>query len=98
MSREAKRLQWARQIEAWRGSGLSRRAWCELHGVQRHTFDYWCRRLSSDSALLPVMVEVVSTPTEVAIEAVLGNGVTLRVPPSLPSGELLRWLQALRAC
>ena len=99
MSRQAKVLLWEGRIAAWRHSGLSQRAWCVQHGVAVQTFGYWCRRLSCVPALLPIVVD---TPTAdqrlMLVEVSLGNGVVMRLPSSLSSDVLSRWLRELRAC
>lgn len=100
MSKQAKLVLWEQRIAAWRGSGLSKRAWCRREGISAQTLGYWCRRSSSCGAMLPVVVSaaVVAAPAAAAVEVVLGNGVSLRLPSWLPSEELVHWLQALRAC
>lgn len=96
MSKHAKVALWEQRIAAWRDSGLSQRAWCQHEGVSPQTFGYWFRRLSSRGAMLPVVLSdaVVAASVEVA----LGNGVSVRLPSSLPADVLVHWLRALRAC
>ena len=31
-------------VDAWRSSGLSRKAWCAQAGVGLHRLQYWCHR------------------------------------------------------
>ena len=96
MSKQTKMALWEKRLGSWRSSGLSQRAWCLRHGISPQAFGYWCRRLSSRDAMLPVVVQ---TGGEAApVEVVLGNGVSLRLPPSLSGEALSRWLQVLRAC
>jgi hypothetical protein len=33
-----------------------------------------------------------------SVEVALGNGVSMRLPSSLPADVLVHWLRALRAC
>ncbi len=78
---------------------LSQRAWCVQHGVAVQTFGYWCRKLSDGLALLPVVVDAQAVdPCPVSVEVLLGNGVMMRLPVSLCSDALSRWLRELRAC
>jgi hypothetical protein len=101
MSRQAKVLLWEGRIAAWRRSGLSQRAWCVQHGVAVQTFGYWCRRLSCVPApvLLPIVVDGQTTDRcPLPVEVLLGNGVAMRLPSSLSSDVLSRWLRELRAC
>jgi hypothetical protein len=99
MSRQAKVVLWEERLAAWRRSGLSQRAWCVQHGVAVQTFGYWCRKLSAGPSLLPVVVDAQAVdPCAVTVEVLLGNGVMLRLPVSLCSDALSRWLRELRAC
>jgi hypothetical protein len=99
MSRQAKVVLWEERIAAWRRSGLSQRAWCVQHGVAVQAFGYWCRKLSVGSGLLPVVVDAQAVdPCPVSVEVLLANGVMLRLPVSLSSDALSRWLGELRAC
>lgn len=96
MSKQTKMALWEKRVGSWRSSGLSQRAWCLRHGISPQTFGYWCRRLSSRDAMLPVVVQA---GDEVApVEVMLGNGVSLRLPSAMPGEALSCWLQALRAC
>jgi hypothetical protein len=96
MSKQTKMALWEKRVGSWRSSGLSQRVWCLRHGISPQTFGYWCRRLSSRDAMLPVLVQ---TGGEAApVEVVLGNGVSLRLPSTMPDEALSRWLQVLRAC
>ncbi len=99
MSKQAKVVLWEQRIAAWRRSGLSQRAWCLQHDVAVQTFGYWCRKLSAGPALLPVVVDAQATdPWPVSLEVLLGNGVMMRLPLSVSSDALSRWLRELRAC
>jgi hypothetical protein len=99
MSKQAKVLLWEERIAAWRCSGLSQRAWCVQHAVAVQTFRYWSRRLSGGPGLLPVVVDAqTADPCPVTVEVSLGNGVMMRLPVSLSSDALSRWLRELRAC
>jgi hypothetical protein len=95
MSKQTKMALWEKRVGSWRSSGLSQRAWCLRHGISPQTFGYWCRSLSSRDAMLPVLVQA---DGEATVEVVLGNGVSLRLPSTMPDEALSRWLQVLRAC
>jgi hypothetical protein len=96
MSKRAKVALWEQRIAAWRDSGLSQRAWCLHEGVSPQTFGYWFRRLSSRGAMLPVVLS--DAVAAASVEVALGNGVSVRLPSSLPADVLVHWLRALRAC
>lgn len=38
--------QWRERVEAWRGSGLTQRAFCQAHGVSPSSFSHWKHKLS----------------------------------------------------
>lgn len=98
MSKHAKVVLWEQRIAAWRDSGLSQRAWCLHEGISPQTFGYWFRRLSSCDAMLPVVLSDTVAAAPSSIEVALGNGVSVRLPSSLPADVLVHWLRALRAC
>jgi hypothetical protein len=37
---------WMQHIEALKMSGLSRKAYCEQNGLNKHTMDSWCQKLN----------------------------------------------------
>ena len=41
-----KTRQWQRHLERWQKSGQSRTRYCREHGLKRHTFYYWNKKLS----------------------------------------------------
>jgi hypothetical protein len=44
---ESRREFWARQVSAWRASGLSQQAYCAREGLRPSTFGWWRWRLSA---------------------------------------------------
>ena len=40
---------WRQHVEAFRSSGLSRKAYCRKHQLNIHSLDYWRKRLNRDS-------------------------------------------------
>lgn len=42
VKREMKLRSWAKDMEEQKNSGLSREAWCKIHGIPSSTFDYRC--------------------------------------------------------
>jgi hypothetical protein len=43
---DRKESYWRRHMDAWRNSGLSKRAYCKAHNVSESSFNAWCRELS----------------------------------------------------
>jgi hypothetical protein len=42
---------WQRHIEAYRASGLTRKAYCRKHHLNIHQMDYWRKRLKETPAV-----------------------------------------------
>lgn len=43
-----KRAKMMRLVSAWRGSGMSKSTFCDSHGLNKHTFDYWVDKLKDE--------------------------------------------------
>ena len=80
---EALASYWLQQIEAWRSSGKTQRAYCETNELSYHRFGYWLRKFrqqaqsQKDSGFVPVVTP--SAPSQSA-------GLSL----AFPSGLVLR--------
>jgi transposase-like protein len=103
MAGRNKRDEWAARIAAWERSGQSRRAWCDKHGVNVHTLDYWRRRFRSEPALRKrrarlVPIVVAATTAAVPFAVVLPSGVQLRVPADADVAQVAALVRALQAC
>lgn len=105
MAESGKQAIWATRISSWSRSGLSRRAWCDRHGVNVHTFDYWRRRLREGpvprkrrarTALVPIAVAAAAP--EAPLELVLPSGIRLRVPSDADVARVTELVRALGAC
>jgi hypothetical protein len=103
---ERKEQQWRRWIGAWRGSGLSVRAFCARHGLSEPSFYGWRRllerRAADRPAFLAVDVAADDRPAQAsALELVLSGGRTVRVAPGFDAGTLRQLLAVLeegRSC
>lgn len=42
-------------VDAFAASGISRRAFCARHGVSVNTFDWWRKRLSTETSSAPAV-------------------------------------------
>ena len=91
-----------RIVSDFERSGLSRRAYCERHGIAVQTLDWYRRRVraSGDSVkLVPVRVENRSTPIAPASAArqgfalVLGNGRRIESDWSFDDNQLARLIR-----
>lgn len=65
-------------VTAWRRSGLSRRGFCEQHGIDSQRLGRWCKQVP-DTPEAPVFAEVIvigepaSSPSGSAISVELGS-------------------------
>jgi transposase-like protein len=105
MVESSKQKIWAGRMAAWSDSGLIRSAWCDRHGINVHTFDYWRRRLlrepvsprrRSRTSLVPITVA--AAPPAEALELLLPGGVRLRVPSGADVEQAAKLVRALGAC
>ena len=85
-------------VEAWERSGLSRSAYCRLHGLNKTTFSRWVRRQASAvvmpaPGLIPVEVKR-EAATNVAMVLRLAGGARLELPAAVSPG----WLGELLRC
>ena len=96
---------WRRHVDAWRGSGLSQKAYCERHGLVYGTMNYWKRKLQSpelegsDQGLveLKTVGEASGVGERPAIELVVTGRYLLRLwPGTRPEhlGEVLAVLES----
>lgn len=54
VARETKQELWKERIQAFRDSGLTRRAWCREQGIPEHQLHYWLNRIKNlDKAAEP---------------------------------------------
>jgi hypothetical protein len=105
MVESSKQAAWAGRMASWERSGLSRRAWCDRHDVNVHTFDYWRRRLreapvlrkrKARTSLVPIVVAA-AAPVE-PLELVLPSGIRLRVPSDANMVWVAGLVRALGTC
>lgn len=83
-------------IEAWQKSGLSRSAYCRLHGLHATTFSGWVRRYTAPASgrglgLIPVEVQ---READAGLVLRLSGGTQLALPATVSP----RWLAELLQC
>lgn len=92
---------WRMVIGRWRRSGQSVRAFCRAEGINEPKFYWWRRRLEQTDpqkpSFLPVHVvrDDADPPPTPAIEVVLANGRSLRVPPGFDPQSLRALIEIL---
>ena len=93
---------WRKVLARWQSSGLSVRAYCELHRISLPSFYWWRREVSRRDGARPrflpvrVVADAVATNGDSgAIEVVLANERCLRVRPGFDRDTLVRLLDVL---
>jgi len=100
MGMEERRRYWKQHVEAWRSSGLSRRAYCLEHGLTAKTFSYWCRKKKpGDITFVPIPLErsvILSDRGEAApISLVCKGGYRVEIPAGFDPETLRSVLSVL---
>ena len=90
---------WSRRVAEWRSSGLSKKAYCERHGVTYWSLCRWAGKLTETANRQP-LVEVgqrggVAADPRAEIELVVGERYLLRLRPSVRAAHLREVLAAL---
>ena len=99
----SKEQHWRQLLARWQSSGLSVRAYCELHRIPQPSFYWWRREIPRRDSTRPqfLPVRVVSDAMasndggDGAIEVVLANQRCLRVRPGFDRATLVRLLDVL---
>lgn len=102
-SKRANRRAWAQHLDRWRRSGLELRAFAAREELSVRALSWWRWRLEQDekqrmasTAPAPdarAFIELsAAQPASPMFEVVLGNGRSVRVPPTFEDAALLRVL------
>jgi transposase len=98
----SKEQYWRQVLARWQTSGLTVRAYCQLHRISEQSFYWWRRKIQRPDRLraefLPVRVVAEAVPSDGeggAVEIVLPNGRCLRVRPGFDRVTLVRLLEVL---
>ena len=96
---------WSRQVEGWRSSGLSVKAYSERHGLVYGTMSYWTRRLRSpesegrEQQLVELKARARESTSEVgqppAIELLVAGRYLLRLWPGTRTEQLREVIEVL---
>ena len=103
MNERRGREYWSQQVAQWRCSGLSKRAYCERHGVAYSSLCRWAGKLSPSQTpqgqrlveLGPIAGIDGVAEQRAAMELVVGDRYVLRLRPSVRAGHLREVLAAL---
>ena len=96
MNERLGREYWSRQVAKWRRSGLSKKAYCERHGLPYWSLCRWAGKSPApESQLLVELGQLGGAEPRAAIELVVGDRYVLRLWPSVRAGHLREVLAAL---
>jgi len=76
-------------VEAWQGSGLSKKAFCVRQGVEKSVFMYWWKKYqqcNEPGGFIPLTVSSSHSPLQNhSMEIQYPNGVVLKLPTHTPA-------------
>lgn len=88
--REVRRI-----VEGYASSGMTRRQYCQEHGISITTLDYWRRKHSNGAKLLEVAIEPPQAGPGFAL--VLANGRRIESSWKFAEANLLRLIRVAEA-
>jgi hypothetical protein len=106
MTRLEQRIEWKKRIEAFKESGLNATAWCKLHDLKPHQFNYYLYKDKAQNQLaapattrwLSVEIEEsTTTPDKVSLLVKVGEA-TIEVKPGFDPALLCQLVRTLSAC
>lgn len=81
-------------VEAWRDSGLSKRAFCEERGIEKSAFSYWSKRYKEGNhtgGFIPISFNGPDEDKQF-IEIQYPNGIVLRLPANTPASLVRQYV------
>ena len=94
-----KRRIWQGHIEAFRASGMTRAAFCRLHGLKLHQFIYWKKRFNKSCSASVSLVEVklprVCAQPQASLRVVVGAGRRIEVDRGFDPVTLVQLIHTL---
>ena len=84
-----------RIVEGFATSGMTRRQYCQGHGISITTLDYWRRKHNAKPKLIEVAIEPQQRGSGFAL--VLGNGRRIESSWKFAEADLLRLIRAAEA-
>jgi transposase-like protein len=82
-------------VEGYAASGMTRRQYCQKHGISISTLDYWRRRHKNRAKLLEVAIE--PQPAGPGFVLVLANGRRIEGSWKFAEADLLQLIRAAEA-
>jgi transposase-like protein len=83
-------------VEAWQESGLSKKAFCERHGVEKSVFMYWWkkyREVNEPGGFIPLTVGSSHSPSQDHLmEIQYPNGVVLKLSAHTPASLVRQYI------
>jgi hypothetical protein len=106
MSRTEKRIEWEKRIEAFKASGLSATAWCKIHNLKPHQFNYYLYQDKPLNQPTPHATRWLSaeiensevSPDQMPSLLVKVGDATIEVKPDFDPALLCQLVRTLSAC
>ena len=99
-----KRAFWKQQLESWRSSGMTQKAYCRQHELKEHQFVYWKKRfVQTDAGITFVPLKIrPSMPTPSAMHSsvlrlFVKGDLQIEIGPDFDPQLLRRLITALRS-
>jgi len=87
---------WRGELERWRQSGLSARAFCRKEGVGLNSLRYWKAKIENGTNTVRGLVKVAARVAPAGrLEVVVSGRYRIRVPEGFDGEELVRLIQTL---
>lgn len=83
MSKEEKRVQMLSMIADWQQSGLSKKRYCDEHGINEATFYYWFSRSKENDTSGGGFIAIDKAGRNSAVEVIYPNGVRIKAETDL---------------
>ena len=81
------------------GSGLTKKAFCERHGINQATFYTWSKRSRRTLARRPAFAEVeVAARVQAAVEVLLPNGARVGIRHEGKRDDLVALVRGVAGC
>lgn len=81
------------------GSGLTKKAFCERHGINQTTFYAWAKRSRRTLARRPAFAEVEVAPrVQAAVEVLLPNGARVGIRHEGKRDDLVALVRGVAGC
>lgn len=79
-------------------SGLEAKQFCQINGIKLHVYNYWLRKLRSESQEESAFIEIKPKVEQFEILAKLPNGISICIPVNYDEKHLIKLINTLSRC